>query len=698
MFPPEILGVFPNVSRNSVPKRRFHAISNVRELQVWTIVKIKLSSAWMQDREIIFLLHFLSVIRSLVVVLAVLVSGLVEPASAAERVTLQLKWKHQFQFAGYYMAKAKGFYQDVGLEVEILEADPLREPVQAVLSGEADFGVGTSELMLHHAKGEPVVVLGVIFQHSPQALVVRQAPLIRHPEDLAGKRVMLEPHAADLHAFFLRHGVSLSQLTLVPHTYDVQALLRGEVDAMSIYLTDEPFIFNQQSMGLAYLEPRTAGVDFYGDNLFTSKAQIRQYPERVRRFREASFKGWQYAMEHPQEAIALILEQYSTRHSKAHLQFEADRMIELLHADLIEIGYMQAGRWEHIQRVYHELDMLPAQYQMNGFLYEEPVMGISASAKRWLLIWGGITAAAVMVLIYVVTLNRRLIQSEAEIQTIMANSPLALVVIDRVGTVLNWNKQAEEMFGWSKEEVLLRNAYEFLIPVTEQKHVQTLIHQSAVGTSTGSENWNMRADGSMILCEWRNTAVRNVNGAANLICMAKDITKRKAMEEELIRLAHFDQLTGLPNRTLFYDRFQQVLKSAQRQQRGFALLFLDLNGFKLINDTYGHEIGDKTLQIVAQRLSACLRDEDTVARVGGDEFTVLLPQVVKAEDAQPVILKLQKAVARPILVNDLELWMHVSIGISLYPEDGVTMDALMRVADGAMYTHKYRAHGRQGKS
>ena len=147
------------------------------------------------------------------------------PAAAApeqDRVTLQLKWRHQFQFAGYYAALYKGYYWDAGLDVEIREANEGEDPIQQVLAGRADFGVGTSELLLLRNAGKPVVVLAVIFQHSPLALVARRDSGIRSLHDLGGKRVMIEPNSAELFAYLQREGIASDSLQLVTHNFNVQ--------------------------------------------------------------------------------------------------------------------------------------------------------------------------------------------------------------------------------------------------------------------------------------------------------------------------------------------------------------------------------------------------------------------------------------------------------------------------------------------
>lgn len=295
--------------------------------------------------------------------------GSVLSETKPEKVRLQLKWKHQFQFAGYYAALEKGYYREAGLDVEIVQAKEGQDTIQEVLEGRAEFGVGTTDLVLLHQKGEPVVVLAVIFQHSPLALLLRKDSGIRTLHGLAGRRVMIEPHSAELFAYLKREGVPLDAMVLPAHTFDTRALQQRQADAMSVYITDEPFALRRAGIPYLLFSPRAAGIDFYGDNLFTTEKEIEDHPERVRRFREASLRGWRYAMQNKEEIIQLIYNKYSRRHSLEHLRFEAKQM-ELLMPDIVEIGHMYPGRWEHIASVYSELNMMPRDYHLEGFMYD----------------------------------------------------------------------------------------------------------------------------------------------------------------------------------------------------------------------------------------------------------------------------------------------------------------------------------------
>ncbi len=185
--------------------------------------------------------------------------------------------------------------------------------------------------------------------------------------------------------------------------------------------------------------------------------------------------------------------------------------------------------------------------------------------------------------------------------------------------------------------------------------------------------------------------------------LAEEIRERKKLEQQLYDsevqeeknryLAYHDVITGLANRSLFNDRIEQALAQAERHARAFAVLFIDLDKFKSINDTYGHDIGDKVLQMVATRLQACVRDEDTVCRTGGDEFLCLLMEVNDEADVAPIADSMIGKISEACEFTDAKLIVKPSIGIAIYPQDGTTAEVLLKNADAAMYKAKQNSEG-----
>lgn len=878
------------------------------------------------------------------------------PASALQPMTLQLKWTHAFQFAGYYAAKEKGFYQEAGLAVRILEAPPGTDPVKVVLAGGADFGVGTSSLLLQRQAGKPVVVLAAIFQHSPYMLITRQLSPAKGIRDLVGKRVMLEPQAEELLAFLNKEGIALDRITRQEHSYDPLDLIANKTDAISAYGINQPYYLDKAGFFYQVYSPRSAGIDFYGDNLFTTERLLKSSPRQVEAFRTASLRGWQYAMAHAEEIADLLIANYSQEHTRDYYLFQSQQMLPLIQPDLIEIGYMNPGRWRHIAATYAELGLLPRDVSLAGFLYDAQPL-----RSKLIRLYGYLGAAlAVMVItsliaMYVLRINRRLARimakekestaalaaSEERWRTIVKTSPDGIAITAMDGTMLQVSDTIIAMLGYeSAAEIVGRNLYEFIDPachaqaasrieallrgtssgvaeylmirkdgsrfhaeangevlrasdgvpwelffvardISKRKQIETKLRSLSVAVEqsplsviitdphgviqyvnprftevTGyaaaevighnprilrsgltaksvyqtmwqalarGETWsgefvNRRQDGGLF-CEeahiapvfdesgiitqyvavkldiserkrtqeelrlseerhrmladnatdviwtmdlaghftyvspsvaklrgytaaevmqqtihevltpesaaiamdglgraleavrtgapfpayrgeleqpckdgstvWTEVTTSGIYNEAGefvgLLGVTRDISERKQAEERITHLAQHDPLTDLPNRALFTDRLQQALKCAEREGERLALMFMDLDRFKPVNDTYGHAVGDQLLQEAALRMRKCIRASDTVGRIGGDEFVVLLPKLAGERVARQVAEKLRSALAEPFLLAGHSLNISSSIGIAIYPDHAQNERELSHCADVAMY-------------
>nr|WP_246722720.1 diguanylate cyclase [Aliikangiella sp. G2MR2-5] len=610
---------------------------------------------------------------------------------STETVTLQLKWKHQFQFAGYYAAREKGFYQKAGLDVVIKEARQGVDPVEEVTSGNAEYGVGTSELILNHANGDPVVVLAVIFQHSPLGIAVSKNSELTTLLDIANSPIMIELNSAELLAYLKLEGLDKSALNIINHTFNTDDLVSGKVKAMSVYVTDEPFILNQKRHQYILFEPRLGGIDFYGDNLFTTKNEIKSHPERVEAFRQATLKGWRYAMENPEEIIQLIYQRYSQRHSIDHLRFEASQMRRLMQPELVEPGYMHQGRWKHIIKTYQSQGLLDMTYQLDNFIYS-PVSEIDLDEYRpWFASAIVFIICLIFLGIFVYSLFRKLLAEEVKLQSIVDNSPSALIVSDNNGIIKSWNHQAEIIFGWQSSEVIGASAYSLLLPPEKIAEVKNFVESSFNDKRpTTTRQWNLNKNNERILCEWKNILVNDKTSSETyIISTAVDITKQKLLEEKLKVRAYTDPLTGLNNRSVFYLKLNHALKQAKRNNNKLGLLFIDLDKFKDINDGYGHESGDIVLKSIAERLIKVCRDSDVIARIGGDEFVVLLYDVNGRDAVQNISIKVLSELIQPIELDDHNtIVINSSIGASIYPEHGKQAEVLLKTADLAMYKVK----------
>jgi diguanylate cyclase (GGDEF)-like protein/PAS domain S-box-containing protein len=605
------------------------------------------------------------------------------------QVQLQLKWQHQFQFAGYYAAIEKGFYRDVGLDVKLKEASPGINPIQQVLNGQAEFGVGTSELLLNFHQGDPLVVLAVIMQHSPLALATLASSGITNIHQLASKPIMIEPNSLELFAYLKNEGIDLKQLQHVEHNQQSKSLIDGQVSAISIYTTDEPFELANIGQDIQLFRPIMAGIDFYGDNLFTTQKMIKQQPGLVKDFHQASLKGWHYAMQHPEEIIDLILSQYSQRKTHAHLTYEAEKMREIMRPDLVEIGYINPGRWQHIAQTYAQLGLLPENFSLEGMLYQTHDLAYQQLKQQLyyaliLLLIIGLLAGVFYRQFQLANMRQK------RFEALFLNAPISLIEIDHQGKIFHWNHEASHTFHYTQDEALGKNMLDLLVLNKDVNTVRSVINEAFTQSHiTFLENENKRKDNQKLLCRWSNMPIKDCLGNdKRIICMATDITQEKQIEAKLYQSAHYDNLTGLPNRALLLSLLKEAIADAKRHQSSLGVLFIDLNDFKPINDTYGHHVGDQVLKLTGLRIQQALRENDIAGRLAGDEFIAIIKNLNDPADLQKVINNIMRVVQVEMRVNELQLSITLSIGSSLYPQESQDIQQLIQLADQSMYKVK----------
>jgi ABC-type nitrate/sulfonate/bicarbonate transport system substrate-binding protein/nitrogen-specific signal transduction histidine kinase len=322
--------------------------------------------------------------------------------TSPSKVVLQLKWKHQFQFAGYYAAAEKGFYREVGIDVEFRESNIDLVPVNEVINGNAHFGIGSIEVLTQYIKGEPLVLLASIFQHSPSIFIVKESSSIFTPQDFKGKSVMidLDERGYELISMLLSQGVKTNEIQFQEHTHSINDFLNNRVEAFSAYITNEPFFLNSYGIPFRVIKPSTYGIDFYSDCLFTSTDQIKNNPKLVNDFIAASLRGWYYALKNKEEISALILSKYNPTKSLDHLIFEANSIHSLINPELFEIGHTNRVRWEFLAELLYQNGLVDKPKSLNDFIYssEKLIIGISQKVKLVLLFLGIAVLFAVLII------------------------------------------------------------------------------------------------------------------------------------------------------------------------------------------------------------------------------------------------------------------------------------------------------------
>jgi diguanylate cyclase (GGDEF)-like protein/PAS domain S-box-containing protein len=1004
-------------------------------------------------------------------------TSIAAPPKALENISIQLKWAHAFQFAGYYAALYKGFYADEGLNVTIVARAPALNVTEQVLTGRVNYGVSDSGLIEQRLNGEPVVLLATIFQHSPLVYVSLKNSGIVSPYEMKGKRIMDDSiERAPLLAMLYDAGIFAKEVEQIDHTLDIDDLLNNKVDVLGIYLTDEIQFFKQKGIDINIIDPRNYGIDFTGDNLFTSEQEILKHPDRPQRFTRASLKGWDYALKHPEEIIQVILDRYNSDHhlTKAHLRFEAQQTQKMILPDSIPLGYVDTKRFSRIAETYKNLGLVDSTNKLDNFVYGQsnhqdkldlsaeeiswlkshsvikvgidpefapfewiddkgnyvglsadylkqieqrlgvkfeimknktwadilemaqhgdldmltdanqtperdkflyftnpyidipiiiidngengfigslarlegkkvaveqsyfmqellyknhpniqqlPVksvkdalflvsnktadayigdaacanyaikkegllnLGVAGETKyrswhrmavakknpellsilnkafanipksekdaienRWLsltvepgiklqsiLQFGGLGLLLFTVSIiwnfrlrremrYRKKIERQLRKKQNEL--VVSQEQLSFALIGANDGLWDWNLETDEtyyssgwknMLGYTEDELsnsldtwiklshpedcnhAFQEAINYIsgnickfevefrmqhkqghwlhilsrarlaidnngnlvrpkrligthMDITERKKAEEELRKSAsvfANTQDGivitdinsniidinqaftkitgysrdevmgknprflqsghhdehfyakvwkaikdqgfwvGEIWNRKKNGE-IYVEWLTISLvkDDKDQPKHYIGTFTDITLLKEHEHQLKQIAHFDPLTGVPNRVLLADLMQIAVAKTKHDGCMMVVAYLDLDGFKPINDRFGHEAGDQVLIEITRRIKEALRDDDTLARLGGDEFVFLLLNLSRFEECETIIHRLLEIIHVPIEIQNNLISVSASIGITIFPEDDTVPDTLLRHADQAMYQAK----------
>lgn len=289
-----------------------------------------------------------------------------------KKVSIQLSWKYQYEFAQIIAAYEKGFYREAGLDVEIREGAPTINTVDQVVNNQADFGVFSSALVVEYAKGKPVVVLAALMQHSAVGLILKNSQNVKGVHDLEGKTVIVSLDTRDeIFAYLQNIGLDIQQINFVlKKQYDFEKLFE-QASAASSYISNEGFHTLGRENEFQLLTPRSAGIDFFGNVLFSSKQKVKDDPELVKAFTKATLRGLKYAIQNQEEITNIILAKYNTQNkSREHLLYEAKKIDELTRPDIVEPGYMSVGRWKHVAQTYASFGKVPQDLDLLDFIYD----------------------------------------------------------------------------------------------------------------------------------------------------------------------------------------------------------------------------------------------------------------------------------------------------------------------------------------
>ena len=296
-----------------------------------------------------------------------------------KNITLQLQWKHQFQFAGYYIAKEKGYYEDIGLDVHIKEYTYNKDIVQDILDKKAQYAIGRSSLVINKAKGDKITLLAAIFQSSADILIALKNSGISTLKDLKNKRIMITGNAQNdliYLSMLFSNNISIEDLSLQKHSFNIKDLVDKNTDLMASYISNEPYRLKKEyGLDSIVFAPKDYGFDFYGDILFTHEDRTKNNTNEVMKFKEASLLGWKYAFANIEETIALIQKKYNTqKKSKEALQYEAIELQKLAYYNTKELGLLDVNKIERIYDAYKLMGIAKEQIDFENFIFDDTQM------------------------------------------------------------------------------------------------------------------------------------------------------------------------------------------------------------------------------------------------------------------------------------------------------------------------------------
>lgn len=502
-----------------------------------------------------------------------------EDAKPLTEINVQLKWRHQFQFAGYYAAIKKGYYYDKGLRVNLIERVPGPTPIDKLIFGEADYAIGGVGALVYRAYGVPIVALANIFQYSPSMLVSRYPEL----HALKGKNVALSAGImnAEIIAMLQRGGINTSDINTLSSNQTIEGFINGNYDAYNAYVTNETYQLDESETEYYSFFPRDYGINFYGDVLLTMERVIEADINQTIAFRDATLKGWEYAVKHPDEIIDFILANYNTQNkTREHLQYEAQALAKLIYADIIPVGYMNEKRWKNIENTLKEVGEL--------------------------------------------------------------------------------DKNSVDYEGFIFTHYLKKDNFHFFKVYYKEIIALAILFM-----------------GSLLV--FHNYRLKRI-----VKSRTKELDEARAQAEIEART---DNLTQLPNRRFFMEMVVHDSSVAGRNNLALSVIYVDIDFFKNINDTYGHAAGDKALRGVADILKRNIRNSDTAARTGGEEFIILCVET-STEDACLLAERIRADVeAEMFSYQGQSFSLTVSLGVaSLSSEESI--EQLLKKSDVALYKAK----------
>ena len=621
---------------------------------------------------------------------------------SADKVVLQLKWKHQFQFAGYYAAQSQGYFAEEGLEVDIREIDSNLIPLDTVLSGKAQFGISDSSLVLARMQGKKPVVLATIFQHSPLVLLTLKSSGIINPLQLKGKRIMFSRDIDDavLTAMFAEVGLSPTDYEQVPQSYKNDDLINQNINAMSAYITDQAFSLPKMNIPVNIISPANYGIDFYGDMLFVEENYFKNNKQQALAFRRAAIKGWHYAIDNQEEMVDWIIKNLTPKKDKEHLMNEAKTTARMIQANIIDLGYFSTNRFIRIADTYKNLNLVDPDSSFSGISYED-YLEKKNDDKKW--IQAGIFISALLATIALILwmhnfrLKEKIKDNTNRLEKANQSTTRYLKVINEYinACILSLDLSVLSVSAaWcrtlsNQPKSFINNKLQNLLFNPDDTKVQKMLSTLNSGKEWTDELEFVDSKGISVWFKISAQLEKNQETSLDEITIiAIDISDQKRIET----LSLTDSLTGLANRRHLDSVLQNEIKRMKRNNTSLSLLMLDVDFFKQYNDMYGHQEGDSCLKQLSTIFDQCTqRPADLAARYGGEEFILLLPEADNKGTHTIAELVMKNIALQNIEHKASAVAQHVtvSIGIAMVQASDInTPEEIIKIADEQLYMAK----------
>ena len=470
-----------------------------------------------------------------------------------QKVRLQLRWDNQFQFSGYYAADWKGYYKDEGISVEIVSAlkngGKILSATQEVSEGRADFGIGAADVLIANDKGADLRITAVILQQSAARLYLKKDTPYSHVTDLTKLKVARNVNDlidVELQAMLINEGINPEKINSYPHEQGIEHLISDVVQVMPGYKLTVPFTANKLGIDIKEINPLTSGVDFYGDSLFVSGKLVNQNPDLVTRFVRASLKGWEYALNHPEEIAEKISEQLKTVNHMDNFKefnlYQAKVMKELTIYPIVEIGHINPYRWEKMYNSLKKIGLVKKDLNMDTFIFDpNKIQEEKDKNLNKIFIWvnGLIIILLILIFTWIYSLKKlvniktkKLHENENRFRSVFENTNDTICVSNH-GTIVLVNRSFEKMFGYKKEEMNGKSVLELTTPEFRED-LKSNIKKRANNEEIQNlyDALALRKDGSVFNIEAKISTFEQ-DDVRYTISIMRDISESKKAKEEL---------------------------------------------------------------------------------------------------------------------------------------------------------------------